>query len=512
MRLAVCLLISAPLAAQDYQGDALLRVRTMAKVLDRVDDSRLAVSGLARLGRVVCQHDYETAHYVFETGAARQQQAAYRGSLAAWQELIAPAAGCDDALAAGLAASVEIRKPRIEWLESEIRAAWEDLEDEPREAASRMEPAVPFFRELSVGGQEDFVAFLVELWLEEEETADRMFLDAVRYLRLDPAGALPALFVLGNYPYTSPDGALTPVAAGGIEVYDLTIERPESAPDSAWFYLLAVGDALAIPADDPNGAVRRFFLAHQLYPRVERLSERLADLYRAHLEQAAAKVPPALTAFAEERLNPVVAPPDQPVELARFGVIREYLRQGDLDTAFALTRDAPPGVKRALLYLSFAAVTLDAGDEIRSAQMLQLAAREHDRSSRRHRPWLWTMQAGLQVTIELDGAFTALSQAVKTWNEWDTSPRYGDHPAIRPTAIGFVERAGSADGVRQFLLRVPGVERHTFTEVLPAFGQADLDRVDAILAGLKNPDRRVDAQINAIAVRLAEAFAPGARQ
>ncbi|MCP5112419.1 MAG: hypothetical protein GY953_16465, partial [bacterium] len=292
MRLAAYILIAATLAAQDHQGDALMRARTLANVLDRVEDSRLAVSGLARLGSVVCRHEYETARYVFTIGAERQQLAGFRGSLVAWQELIASAAGCDEALASEVAAIVEIRGPRIEWLESEIRAAWKELEDEPRDAASRVEPAVPFFRELSVEAQEDFVAFLLELRLEEEEIADRMFLDAVRYIRLDPAGSLPALFVLGNYVYTSPDGVLTPLEAGGVRVYDLTLGRPESAPDAAWFYLVAAGDGLTIPTDDPHGPVRRFLLARQLHPRVARYSQTLADHYRTHLDQAAAEVSP----------------------------------------------------------------------------------------------------------------------------------------------------------------------------------------------------------------------------
>lgn len=503
MKLAASLLIAASLAGQDHRDDALMRARTMAQTLDRMDDNRLAVSGLARLGSVVCRYDYETARYVFQTGASRQQRAGNRGSLVASKELMASAVSCDEGLAAEMAARVAIRKPRIEWLEDEIRAAREDLEDEegdPIDAAARAERAIPFLCELSGDGQEDFVAFLIALRLEQEELADHMFGEALRYMRFDPAGSLWSLFVLGNYLYTSPKGDLTLVDLG-VWVYDLRVPRPESAPDTARFFLEAAGDALDFRADHPDDRALRFLLAHQLIPHVDFQARHLADQYQTSLDQATADVPQELIELAAGQLQPItdldardVGPPEP------FDTIRRYLQQGEVETAFALVREVRSPLKRALLYLGFAGVALDGGDEIGFARMLQLAAREHDGAPVRLRPWLWTAHAGLQASIDADGAFIALTRAVETWKDG-----YLAGAAIRPSALGFIERVGPPGRGRHFLLWVPGVDHYTLADVLPAFGLADVDRVDSILAGLNNPDRRIEAQIAALAVRLENA-------
>src|SRR5262245_4288834 len=98
-KLVPIVLVVAPVFGQDQTADALFRARTMAKALERVDDSRLAIGGLAKLGSIVCRHDVETATYIFRTAAARQNRAQSGGSLPAWLELIASAKGCSETLA-----------------------------------------------------------------------------------------------------------------------------------------------------------------------------------------------------------------------------------------------------------------------------------------------------------------------------------------------------------------------------------------------------------------------------
>src|SRR5262249_35256574 len=133
------------------------------------------------------------------------------------------------------------------------------------------------------------------------------------------AGATAALFVLGNYLYTSPkvlnlprqeQGVVSPIEVGGLLVYDLTATRPEGSPDIAWFYLLTVADSITIPVDDPLEHTGRFLLARQLYPLVTDYSEQLAERYRASLERSAAQIPVDLTSESPQLLPPVALNPE----------------------------------------------------------------------------------------------------------------------------------------------------------------------------------------------------------
>lgn len=68
---------------------------------------------------------------------------------------------------------------------------------------------------------------------------------------------------------------------------------------------------------------------------------------------------------------------------------------------------------------------------------------------------------------------------------------------IRASAFGFVERAGG----RQFPLDVPGVTGYAFADIAPVFA-SDLDRLEATVAGFENQERRLDAEIDVLALRL----------
>lgn len=556
---SVCLVLAALLflplttAAQDARSDALFRAQMLAMLYDRMEDNRLSVQGLAKLGRVVCRHDPGLARDIFLTGAARQQKASTRGSLTAWTELLGAAYGCDKPMAAAVAARVRIVAPSPESLEREVRGALEDsadAEDDLREALERVEPAVPYFRDLSVKGQENFVIFLLKLRRKAEDRADQMFFDTIHYLGLHPSGALPPLFVLGNYLYTSPDvlglprdkqSTVSPKAMGDLQVYDLRAGRPNSSPDAAWFYLHAVADSMAIPQAGTAGESQRYVLAYQLYPRAAEYSDQLAREYRRFLEASSQQISHDIAALAEERFRAATLAPDSQEgsrlarfhaywsahqydaarevasderrselkermrQLADFAEIRDSLDGGSIDVALALTRIIEPGIRRALLYLALTAASLDRKEKYRPVEMLRLAAREFDQCPLRLRPVLWLADAQLQAQIQLDDAYLALAQAVKTWNEWDSEVHDELTPGVRASVIGFVERV-EADGVaRQFWLRLHGVHGYRFADVLPAFAKADAQRVDSIVSGVRSPEPRQEAEIQALAARLESA-------
>ncbi|MCC6862913.1 MAG: hypothetical protein IT158_30340 [Bryobacterales bacterium] len=499
---AACLAI--PMAGQESRDLALMRARAMAATLGRLDDHRLAVTGLARLGRAVCRPDLETARYIFRTGAVRQGEAGSRGSLTAWHELLASASGCDPALAAELAAAVTVRLPSLEEIERDVRKAFDDVRDEPRDAANLLEGAIPVFRDLSLPAQEGFVMTLLDLRLEIEDRADELFLDTLRYLELDPAGAVPALFVLGNYFYASPallarppdeQNKVTRIETPDLFYYDLTAERPETSPDAAWSYLVAVGNAISIPTRDSAERAHRYLLARQLYSRVAEYPGRLAALYRACLEQSTDSAPAEAAARMEGWLQRAVpgSVRDVSADLEDFNKARGLLRAGEYDLALAQTAKVGRGVKKALLYLAFAAVKLEARDTSVALQMIHLAGREFDHVPPRERPWLWLARAGLEARADPDAALTTLGEAVKSWNDRDAGGRSGSWSGLRGGASGYVER--------RFWLWMPGVDGYTFPDIVPRLA-SDLDRLDAILAGLRSPERRIDAQVQALKLRL----------
>ena len=480
------------------EPDAVERVRLMVPVLARVEDDRFAVTRLARLGRAVCRYDGETAAFVFRTGAARQSQAQLGGSLTAWQELLASAGGCDPVLAASLAASAAVRPPDLAQLAREIHWAMDRVKDEPQDAASRIEPAVAVFPDLSRGAQEDFVTFLLRLRKEDEERADEMFHETVRFLGLQPARAVVPLFVLGNYLYADSEDKqdfLSPVEVHELPLYDLRVVRREGSPDAAWFYLRTLGDCL-------QDNLESFALAVQLYPRAREYSNALAEPFHRRIDRLAgvegaaevsARFPPVV-----ENLRPGLRKWQRELQvsdLAAFAEARDALLSGQRDLAFALSRQVRPGLKLALLFLGVAAAAEKAGDRLQGTQVLTLAAREFEHTRVRDQPWLWMAAAGLQPQHE--AALFALGQAVKAWNELDASHGREAAGDIRGSAFGFVERVMG----RQFPLNVPGVTGYAFADIAPVFA-FDLDRLEAEVAAFKNQERRLDGQIEVLALRL----------
>lgn len=525
--------------AQDLRSDTMARVRAMTATLARSEDSRLALGGLAQIGRLVCRYDKDEARVVFLAAADSQLRLNGRISWRMWQQVVLSAGACDQRLGAELTDRMKIRPPSAEALESGIREGLENVEDDPARAADKLEPPVPFFRQLSVRGQEDFVRLLLESRRDDFERSDAVFADTLGYVALQPAGAAGALFALGNYLYTAPDvlsgdftrqALLTAVDAGDLRVYELTVERPEDPPELTTAYLEVVGQALTISSDDP----RRFLLAYQLYPRAAEVSDVLARQYRAVLDAGsdpstsqevlaqfrplAAESSGAGTldafhaAWSARRFDaartilggyPMGPAKDRLVQLVQFGEAAESLQAGDIDGALALARPLQSDLSRTLLYLGAGATALSSDSSL-AASLLSLAAGAVDKCPATSRSTLWLTLAALQARSDSAAAFLALGQSVKTGNEAGARSTGND---IRASETGFIATWGAGGGRRsQFWLRVPGVDGYTFATTLPALVAGDADRVDSILSSIKNADRCQEARIQALAARLAMAF------
>ena len=283
----------------------------------------------------------------------------------------------------------------------------------------------------------------------------------------------------------------------GLLLYDLTVARPDGSPDAAWFYLRTLGDCL-------QNDLESLALAIQMYPRAREYSEVLAEPLRRRIDRLADLEG---AAAVSARFQPVVEDlrpglrkwqqEQQLSDLTAFDEARDALRSGQRDLAFALSRRVRPGLKLALLFLGVASATEKAGDQIEGTQVLALAAHEFDRTRVRDRPWLWMAAAGLQP--QHDAAFFALGQAIKAWNELDASHGREGAGDIRAGAFGFVERVKD----RQFPLVVPGVTSYAFADTAQVFA-FDLDRLEAAVAGFKNQEHRLDAQIDVLVLRLQE--------
>lgn len=531
-------LLALPLAAlaQDASAparqDVWARVHSLSATLARASDSRLALTGLARIGALVCRYDRGEARVAFLAAADHQQRLGARVSWAAWRQVLLSADACLDGMAAELEARARIRPPSPGALEAALANALDTVQDDPLEAAGQMEPAVPFFADLSTPGQESFASVLLQIRAADSGRADALFADTLGYLALRPAASLAPLFVLGNYLYTSPDAGaagpaaeaqLTPLEGPGGRVYLLTVERPEASPELTVPFLEAAGAALALPSSDP----RRFLLAYQLYPRAAEISEPLAAPFRAALDAGVAPSPDVLARFrplgvlsdsalldfqsawngrrpdaartvlADYPLGPVK---DRLSQLAGFAEAAELLRSGHVNGALDAVRPLPSELLRTLVYLGAAAASRDARY---ASSLLSLAAGEIDKCPPSARPSLWLALASVQARADAGASFFALGQWVKTVNSARSAPPSG---GLRATPAGFVQTVHTASGNARFWLRVPGVDGYTLAQALPALARLDPDRAEATVTGIRDPGPQWEARLQALAARLAAAF------
>lgn len=515
------------------QDEALLRAEGVAERIARFEDRRLGVYYLAKLGTAVCHCDAAAASRIFHRAGAllktggKAEARRHRGVLALTDLesiLFEEAHHCDPELRRKLEQETGSTSA-----DRRLEKLYEHLSENPEQAASEAVAFLDDLPNLPHHQQSGFLMFLLSLRRRAGADADAVFLKALSQAEATPAAAPALLALLGTYafPADAISGVVTLRAKDveGTPIFELSA-KPASL-EIARAYLLASATALAkIPAGE-SGSAAGSALARELASKAREYAPETAPRFeeivlRGRPVPAAAKQAPdprlllQILQFERHwRANQLAAAREaagkvededirsQLQQLVFFGEAAQELAAGQEGTALGLAAQLSPGVKRGLIYLGLAASRSASKDLEGAYQMLTAALLDAEQSDETLRPVLLLGIAKAMASVDGEFAFTVLARAVRALNERGEA---GDPVRGANDELTEVVRAGSFE--RAFPLKVPGTGRVELREVLPLFARADLDRLEAIVADLRDERLLGDASLFVAGARLRSTSGP----
>jgi hypothetical protein len=219
---------------------------------------------------------------------------------------------------------------------------------------------------------------------------------------------------------------------------------------------------------------------------------------------------------ARERLQKIDDPSigSQIRTLIDFGETTAAIGKRDAQWAFTLSNPIRGGVKRALLY---AGMTASARDREEALSYLGLGLYDTELLPAEQR--MVTTKALMNAILDrdLDNGILALSLFVRAANDAYTSPHKGrfEPDVVRKiyskSATAFTDSAlilanrrclcevvDTGRGRHTFALKVPGVETATFAGAIPKLSLVDVQRLEGILAGIRD-ENVMSSQLNILA-------------
>lgn len=225
-----------------------------------------------------------------------------------------------------------------------IRTALDLVEEDSAVAAQFAE------RSLKGGVPRGFLDFVLALRKKDELEANRLFLQALNFLSLQPAVDIREFHTLGVYLFTSPDlldsdnYAITRV--DNILVPNITAERPGVPKALQRAYLVTAADVLWRMTSDAEQRKFSYALCYLLLPKSRNGAPDLTPKFEAVMESLTPQVPTGLTsesAFGymkppatttEEKLAKAESQPDQESrDIAYLEITLQAWRKGDFKTA-----------------------------------------------------------------------------------------------------------------------------------------------------------------------------------
>src|SRR5688572_7570855 len=144
-----------------------------------------------------------------------------------------------------------------------------------------------------------FIHFLLALRKTDQPRADQVFLDVLRFLGQQPAPNIQDLHSIGVYLFTAPE-VLSPdhnvvTLVDRIIVPNITVQRPNVAPELVRAYLSTSSSLLLRAATDPEQKQRTFTLGRLLLPKARLATPDLVPQIEAAMAVVSSDVPPTLT-------------------------------------------------------------------------------------------------------------------------------------------------------------------------------------------------------------------------
>ena len=539
----------------------MLSVQALAERYLQFEDKSLATTSLADLGGIVCEYNATLARSVLSQAGELLRASELDGVAftSARSRVLGVATKCDRDLMRRMVAMDheslgESRRGELAF--SDLTAAGALIKLDPEVAAQMALTTADSVALLTDNQLNSFSMFLWSLGRQSEPASRQVLLRALSQIRAGGT-AMQALFALGAYPF-SPGGKniFSQYGVGGsVILYELSGRRPEVSDEIARAYLEAAAPILAAPVTGPEEQTARYALASQLEPHARKLAPEVAELLRSVTEQAY-HLPQAITGEAVKRMvdpkRKKVGEPadprtlggrwvnvfanywrqqaydkarevaseiedkgarDQCLRLVAFGEARRMIAEGRVEEAKARVKEMPSGVKRVLLYLGIAAARMREGDPRQAVEFVHIALVDAARTAAVHRPYLRLAAAKVLAGVDESAAVAMLQQAVQGFNEIDFLPmdsddrRPGRH-GVRASDSGFREWFGTERTTIGEPLNVKGVDGFRFATVLPAFEEAEIERVEAIVDGVLSEQRLAEAQARLVELRLKRAFAP----
>jgi len=522
--------------AAALRREAVLRVESVTERLTRFEDRRLAVYSLARLGGSVCRFDATAAETVFQAGVALlahddKPEMRGEGRLEPWRLLepgrflVRRADHCDSGVGKRIAENLGGLPVGM------IAAARESMSEGPRRAAELVAPLLAELPELAHDERVEVMRLLLRLQWRAPRTADAVYLRAVTEASSGVDGGPGAWSALGSYVYPLPSSSPLNIPRfratwfGGSLLFDLGAEASSVALATAYLQGAA---AAALRSENQRLAWRA--LVRSLLPKARALAPERAEL----LERWLAATTPAISAqqtpddgeppdpravvlitrFASAwsggLLDSARAVADEVEdadlrarmqELILFGEAAETLAAGEHESALGVAAHLPAGLKRALLYYGAASLRLKAGDRESGFPLLLAALQDAAGVPPGDRARLLLQVAKSMAPVEREFALTVFSDAIRALNETESAGTDLRHR-------GFNEALRTGSFFTDVRLFVPGLEKAGLgvVDVLPAFTDGDLDRLETIVEELRDEPQLAGVLVILAESRLAQAY------
>jgi hypothetical protein len=507
---------------------AVLLVKDFANRAFSFEDSSNKILSIARFADLLWKEDEIHARQLFLralelcTPASDASTADRERLVRLRRELVAIISTRDVALAKQLTKDIE--SSSSEAGATNLRVAQRLLKTEP-EAAVRFAQ-----RSLDSGISMDLVFFLLRLRAQDQQMANRLYLEVLNRVAVMKCAGPEALIQLGTYVFTFSDQASEPklspamlkyVGIGPVLLPDISAERPEVPPSLVRAYLEAAANVLSNPMCASADRAQLYAASYLLLNKANRLAPDLSSRIAASMQSLRDVVPRELTDEStyksetnanktlDETLAEIEGKPDVEYRDAQYFAwtfdlwrrsdfdnarrvssrisdtnLRERLsrmilfgeaarllqNETKIDEAERIAAKLPLGIQRALLRLGLAAVYAQRKNRARAEESIDEALRDARRLDDNRVPFLLLAAASQLAGINSPDAMTVLAESVRKLNANKPNQEILWHEEITCGGLW-----------RNWPLDVKGVN-NSFAPGLPLLMKADADvTVETIL-------------------------------
>ncbi len=535
--------------ATQQRQQAVLTVQGFADRSLKFQDIKAKVRTLAGLADLLWKEDRDYAQKLFLTAYSSlslNELKTSKSDLSADElsslrkEVITRVASHDPALARRLIDSSSTNASNTtasERAQINLRSAGSLIKENPEEAVKFAE------RSLQGGVQERMLGFLFELRHKDEAIANKLYIETLDNLIVQPVIDINILLTLGAYVFTSPNidsadpslyRAVDVVAVGNHLVVNISAERSNISPDVVRAYLNVATIILTRPVSDREQKQLFYIAGYQLLPHLQRfIPDRASQLIEA-MQLLIPDVPSTMTETSSYIGLGVEKKPDvsdvireidstldegqhdlkcltatydlyrtndlsgaysiavktknlatriQLINVIKFAEAARSLEQGDFLTAEEGATSLPLSVERIVLWLGIGHARGEKGDRSGSVEAINNAIKDTRRIEDGRKSTFTLAAAGELAKYDLPSAIQVLNEAIRIFNGQEDE-------ALRDVRLlGLEQKVEALNGQtwRYFPLHMKGI-RYGFDRALPPVAMGDSDGAISAVLNLKNED------------------------